>query len=75
MSRALELVSRAGAVSSPNVFTAGRERPAKRRALAVARPYLYLTTFQEILDEKYTPEAGMKKAQAEIEKVLAPHQK
>lgn len=36
---------------------------------------IFVTTFQEILDEKYTPEEGMKKAQAEIEKVLAPYQK
>jgi sn-glycerol 3-phosphate transport system substrate-binding protein len=36
---------------------------------------VFVTTFQEILDEKYTPEAGMKKAQAEIEKILAPFQK
>ena len=36
---------------------------------------VFITTFQEILDEKYTPEAGMKKAQAEIEKILAPFQK
>jgi sn-glycerol 3-phosphate transport system substrate-binding protein len=36
---------------------------------------IFVTTFQEILDEKYTPEAGMKKAQAEIEKILAPFQK
>jgi len=36
---------------------------------------IFVTTFQEILDEKYTPEEGMKKAQAEIEKVLAPFQK
>ena len=36
---------------------------------------IFETTFQEILDEKYTPEAGMKKAQAEIEKILAPYQK
>ena len=36
---------------------------------------IFVTTFQEILDEKYTPEAGMKKAQAEIEKVLEPYQK
>jgi hypothetical protein len=32
---------------------------------------VFVTTFQEILDEKYTPEAGMKRAQAEIEKILA----
>ena len=36
---------------------------------------IFVTTFQEILDEKYTPEEGMKKAQAEIEKILAPFQK
>jgi sn-glycerol 3-phosphate transport system substrate-binding protein len=36
---------------------------------------VFVTTFQEILDEKYTPEAGMKKAQAEIDKILAPFQK
>lgn len=36
---------------------------------------VFVTTFQEILDEKYTPEVGMKKAQAEIEKILAPFQK
>jgi len=36
---------------------------------------IFETTFQEILDEKYTAEAGMKKAQAEIEKILAPYQK
>jgi sn-glycerol 3-phosphate transport system substrate-binding protein len=36
---------------------------------------IFVTTFQEILDEKYTSEEGMKKAQAEIEKVLAPYQK
>ncbi|OGB91886.1 MAG: hypothetical protein A2Z31_05970 [candidate division NC10 bacterium RBG_16_65_8] len=36
---------------------------------------VFVTTFQEILDEKYTPEAGMKKAQTEIEKILAPFQK
>jgi sn-glycerol 3-phosphate transport system substrate-binding protein len=36
---------------------------------------VFETTFQEILDEKYTPEAGMKKAQAEIEKILAPFNK
>jgi sn-glycerol 3-phosphate transport system substrate-binding protein len=36
---------------------------------------IVVTTFQEILDEKYTPEQGMKKAQAEIEKILAPFQK
>jgi hypothetical protein len=36
---------------------------------------IFVTTFQEILDEKYTPEEGMKKSQAEIEKILAPYQK
>ena len=36
---------------------------------------VFITTFQEILDEKYTPEQGMKKAQAEIDKILAPFQK
>jgi sn-glycerol 3-phosphate transport system substrate-binding protein len=36
---------------------------------------IFVTTFQEILDEKYTPEDGMKRAQSEIEKVLAPYQK
>jgi sn-glycerol 3-phosphate transport system substrate-binding protein len=36
---------------------------------------VFETTFQEILDEKYTSEAGMKKAQAEIEKILAPFNK
>jgi sn-glycerol 3-phosphate transport system substrate-binding protein len=36
---------------------------------------IFVTTFQEILDEKYTPEQGMQKAQAEIEKILAPFQK
>jgi hypothetical protein len=36
---------------------------------------VFVTSFQEILDEKYTPEAGMTKAQAEIEKILAPFQK
>jgi len=36
---------------------------------------IFVTTFQEILDEKYTPEAGMQRAQAEIEKILAPFQK
>jgi len=36
---------------------------------------IFRTHFQEVLDEKYTPEEGMKKAQAEMEKVLAPFQK
>ena len=36
---------------------------------------VFVTTFQEVLDEKYTPEPGMKKAQAEIEKILALFQK
>jgi sn-glycerol 3-phosphate transport system substrate-binding protein len=36
---------------------------------------VFVTTFQEILDEKYTPADGMKRAQAEIEKILAPYQK
>jgi sn-glycerol 3-phosphate transport system substrate-binding protein len=36
---------------------------------------IFVTTFQEILDEKYTPEQGMKKAQTEIEAILAPFQK
>ncbi len=36
---------------------------------------VFVTTFQEILDEKYTAEAGMKKAQADIDKILAPFQK
>ncbi|MBI3085061.1 MAG: ABC transporter substrate-binding protein, partial [candidate division NC10 bacterium] len=36
---------------------------------------IFRTHFQEVLDEKYTSEEGMKKAQAEMEKVLAPYQK
>jgi sn-glycerol 3-phosphate transport system substrate-binding protein len=36
---------------------------------------IFETTFQEILDEKYTPEAGMQRVQAEIEKILAPFNK
>jgi sn-glycerol 3-phosphate transport system substrate-binding protein len=36
---------------------------------------IFRTHFQEVLDEKYTPEQGMKRAQAEMEKVLAPYQK
>lgn len=37
--------------------------------------HVFVTTFQEILDEKYSAAEGMKKAQAEIEKILAPFQK
>ncbi len=36
---------------------------------------VFVTTFQEILDEKYSPQEGMKRAQAEIDKILAPYQK
>ncbi|MFB3817784.1 MAG: ABC transporter substrate-binding protein [Candidatus Methylomirabilales bacterium] len=37
--------------------------------------HVFVTTFQEILDEKYSAADGMKRAQAEIEKILAPYQK
>lgn len=36
---------------------------------------VFRTYFQEVLDEKYTPEEGMRRAQAEMEKILAPYQK
>ena len=35
---------------------------------------LFRSYFQEVLDEKYSPEEGMKRLQAEIEKVLTPYQ-
>lgn len=37
--------------------------------------HVFVTTFQEILDEKYSAEEGMKRAQAEIEKILGPYQR
>ncbi len=36
---------------------------------------VFRTYFQEVLDEKYTAEDGMKRAQAEMEKILAPFQR
>ncbi len=36
---------------------------------------IYRVAFQEVLDEKYSAEEGMKRAQADMEKVLAPYQK
>jgi sn-glycerol 3-phosphate transport system substrate-binding protein len=36
---------------------------------------VFVTTFQEILDEKYPADEGMRRAQAEIKQILAPYQK
>jgi sn-glycerol 3-phosphate transport system substrate-binding protein len=36
---------------------------------------VFVTTFQEILDEKYPADEGMRRAQAEISQILAPYQR